>query len=215
MSKLIAVPFLLFSIHVACSQRAPTHNDELPIEKNVGGGCEGCEAVHEYGSRKLNAVDTLPDFNSPDPKMLISGTIYHSDGKTPAQDVILYIYHTDQSGVYPLRGDEKAWAKRHGYIRGWIRTGPDGKYAFYTLRPGAYPGGQNPAHIHPVIKERGYKAYWIDEYLFADDPILSKHERENQPGRGGSGIIQPVKDDNGMQIATRDIILGLNIPGYK
>jgi len=33
-------------------------------------------------------------------KIKIQGTVYHHDGKTPASDVILYVYHTDQSGQY-------------------------------------------------------------------------------------------------------------------
>jgi protocatechuate 3,4-dioxygenase, beta subunit len=79
--------------------------------QKVGGGCEGCEAVFEYGSKKLTRVDTLPDFKGPGPKLEISGTIYQTDGKTPAKDVILYIYHTDQKGVYPQREMKQAGLK--------------------------------------------------------------------------------------------------------
>lgn len=180
----------------------------------AGGACEGCEAVYEYGKRTLNAVDTLPDFEEKGPAMKISGTIYHADGKTPAKDVILYIYHTDQQGYYSTRGHETGWAKRHGYIRGWIKTGADGKYTFYTLKPAPYPGRNNPAHIHPVIKEPGVQEYWIDEYLFDDDPILTPGERKRQEQRGGNGILKLTKDPQGLLIATRDIVLGKNIPGY-
>jgi protocatechuate 3,4-dioxygenase, beta subunit len=184
-------------------------------DKQVGGGCEGCEAIFEYGNKKLTSVDTLPDFNDKGPKLLVTGTIFKRDGKTPAKDVILYVYHTDQTGEYPTKGNETGWAKRHGYIRGWIKTGPDGKYSFYTLRPGAYPGRQNPEHIHPTIKEAGYSPYWIDEYLFEDDPILSSQEKNHQQGRGGKGIIKITKNNKGLQVAKRDIILGLNVPGYE
>lgn len=214
MNKIVLIPMLLFSVQLACSQKNPS-SQEGKNEKVVGGGCEGCEAVYEYGNRELNPIDTLPDFGDDGPKMKISGTIFHRDGKSPAKDVILYVYHTDQTGEYPTRGNEKGWARRHGYIRGWIKTGEDGKYTFYTLRPGAYPGRQNPEHIHPTIKEPGYKEYWIDEYLFADDPILAKMEGNHQQGRGGPGIVQPVKDKDGMLIVKRDIILGLNVPGYE
>lgn len=184
-------------------------------ERVVGDGCEGCEAVHEYGAKVLTWIDTLPDFHESGPKLEVSGTIFRKDGKTPAKDVILYIYHTDQSGEYSTKGNEAGWGKRHGYIRGWIKTNADGRYKFYTLRPAAYPGRQNPEHIHPVIKEPGIKEYWIDEYLFDDDPILSARERANQPGRGGKGIIKTTQDAGGMQIAKRDIVLGLNVPGYE
>jgi protocatechuate 3,4-dioxygenase, beta subunit len=202
---------LLLIVSQSCAQKS----DSRKSDKAVGGGCEGCEAIYEYGNKVLNAVDTLPDFNERGPKMEISGTIYHKDGKTPAKDVILYIYHTDQTGEYSTKGNAKGWGKRHGYIRGWIKTGADGKYKFYTLRPGAYPGRQNPEHIHPTIKEPGYKEYWIDEYLFEDDPILSQHEKNSQPGRGGKGVVTVSKGSNGLQVVKRDIILGLNVPGYE
>lgn len=215
MNKSILLPILMLAtIHQACSQNSGNHT-ENKNEKVVGGGCEGCEAVFEYGSKKLTWTDTLPDFNENGPKLEISGTIYHRDGKTPAKDIILYIYHTDQTGRYKTKGNETGWGKRHGYIRGWIKTNADGKYKFYTLRPAAYPGEKNPQHIHPVIKEPGFREYWIDEYLFDDDPILGKAERERQQGRGGAGILKTTKDPNGIWIAKRDIILGKNIPGYE
>jgi protocatechuate 3,4-dioxygenase beta subunit len=162
----------------------------------------------------LTWIDTLPGFNEAGPKLEITGTIFKRDGKTPASDVILYIYHTDQSGEYPTRGNEKGWDAKHGYIRGWIKTNADGKYKFYTLKPGAYPGGGNPRHIHPIVKETGIQEYWIDEYLFDDDPILTVADRKRQAGRGGNGIIKTRVDKNGMLIAHRDIVLGLNVPGY-
>ncbi len=180
----------------------------------VGGSCEGCEAVFEYGSKKLTSIDTLPDFKEPGPKLEISGTIYLIDGKTPARNVILYIYHTDQKGVYPQKGNETGWAKRHGYLRGWIKTNADGKYRFYTLRPASYPNSRAPQHIHPVIKESNKNEYYIDEYLFIDDPYLDEKEKANQQKRGGSGIITLTKRQDGTWVGKRDIILGLNIPNY-
>ena len=108
------------------------------------GSCEGCEAVFEHGNKVLNAVDTLPEFNDGGPRIKLTGTIYQPDGKTPAEEVILMIYHTNQKGVYPVRGDEKGWAKRQGYLRGWVKTGEDGKYTFYTTQPkNLSPAGQN------------------------------------------------------------------------
>ena len=183
-------------------------------KQTVGGGCEGCEAIYEspIPFERLNNVDTLPDFNDAGPKIEISGIIYRQDGKTPAADVVLYVYHTDQKGVYPTKGNEKGWAKRHGYIRGWIKTDKNGFYKFYTLVPASYPDSRNPKHIHPTIKEPDKNEYWIDEYLFDGDPYL-QNERSDRPPRGSNGILKPVMKD-GMLRATRNIILGFNVPGY-
>lgn len=177
----------------------------------VGGPCEGCEAVFEYGSRTLSPVDTLPGFKTTTPRIKLTGTIYKQDGKTPAPGVILYIYHTNRKGVYPTRGDEKGWARRHGYIRGWIRTNADGMYTFYTFKPGSY--SNNPAHIHPIILEPGGRYYYIDEYRFRDDEKISNIEQYID-NRGGSGIMELV-DAGNLWIARRDIVLGRNVDGYE
>lgn len=202
---LISVIAIIF---FSCAQSQEEKNYRL-----VGGPCEGCEAVIEYGDQKLNSVDTLPDFGQGEEKLKISGIIYEPDGKTPAKDVILYVYHTNAAGVYPTRGDEEGWGKRHGYLRGWIKTGKDGKYTFYTQIPGSYPSRQTPAHIHPLILEPDGKYYYINEYLFANDPLLKKQEINGEFRGGNSGVLELKKSD-GIYIAHRDIILGKNIPGY-
>lgn len=213
MKSIITMAMLTMACLPACSQSADS-DKKSTREKIVGGRCEDCEALLDYGQKRLTWIDTLPDFHQSGPKLEVSGTVYEPDGRTPAKDVILYVYHTDQTGRYPKKGSEDGWTARHGYIRGWIKTGADGKYKFYTLKPGAYPEGGNPSHIHPAIKEPGIKEYWIDEYLFEGDPYLTGEIRNSQQGRGGSGILKTKTDKNGMLIAQRDIILGKNVPGY-
>lgn len=202
-----AFPILLLLLHIfytaGISQEKTMQNSEL-----VGGPCEGCEAVFEYGDRSLSPVDTLPGFAEAEQKLKVTGTIYLSDGKTPAQGVILYIYHTNAKGIYPTSGDETGWARRHGYLRGWIKTNAGGKYTFYTQKPGSY--SRNPAHIHPIILEPDGKYYYIAEYLFEGDPNL----KNGWGDRGGSGVVK-LKREGNMPVAERDIILGLNVPGYE
>lgn len=181
--------------------------------KTVGGGCEGCEALLEYGDKKLSAVDTLPLFDETEPKLKITGIVYENDGKTPAKKVILYIYHTNREGIYQKKGDEKGWARRHGFIRGWVKTDNSGRYTFYTFRPASYPDSSEPEHIHLTIKEPGTNEYYLDDFVFDDDPHLKETRRTNFRNRGGSGVMKPVTR-GGMLYIERDIILGLNIPGY-
>ncbi len=179
----------------------------------VGGPCEGCEAIYEYGDKRLTSVDTLPEFENNEPKMKVTGIVYKKGTRTPAENVIVYIYHTNRQGVYQTKGDEKGWAKRHGYIRGWVKTGKDGKYTFYSFRPGSYPDRSEPEHIHITIKEPTTNEYYLDEYFFANDPLLKQSFIGKLPKRGGSGIVTPVMEE-GMLVIKRDLLLGENIPDY-
>lgn len=206
--------FLTLFFLLGLSSCPQSNSQKNPKGQKTGGPCEGCEAIYEspVAFEKLDWTDTLPDFKEPGPKLVISGVIYGAGGK-PAPGVVLYVYHTDQNGHYSKKGGEKGWGMRHGYIRGWVKTNESGEYRFYTLRPASYPHSRIPQHIHPTIKEPGKNEYWIDEYLFEDDPFLTREERNRQEGRGGKGIIR-LEKKNGMLYGRRDIYLGRNIPGY-
>lgn len=200
----------------SCGQHTTLKNQDIPKnELHVGGTCEGCEGVYEspVPFEFLNEVDTLPDFYEEGPKIEIKGIVYKKDGKTPASGIVMYVYHTDQKGVYPTKGDEKGWAKRHGYIRGWIKTNEKGEYRFYTLVLGSYPNSSNQKHIHPTIKEPGLTEYWIDDFVFDDDPLLPDSERNKANPVCGSGLLKTTMND-GMLRANRNIILGLNVKDY-
>jgi|SRR6185369_467413 len=198
----------------ACSQDNNKTKTKSSSEKHVGGSCEGCEAIYEspipFG--KLNAIDTLADFTEAGQKIQISGIVYESDGKTPAKDVVIYVYHTDQTGRYTPGPNAKGWEKRNGRIRGWMKTDKNGSYSFYTLRPMPYPNAKIAAHIHVVVKEPNKNEYYLDEYLFDDDSLLTEKER-NMKFRGGNGILK-LSGSKDMMQATRNIILGLNVPDY-
>lgn len=178
------------------------------------GACEGCEAIFEYGERQLNAVDTLPGFDATASKIKISGVIYQPDGTTPAEGVVLYVYHTNEEGVYPTRGGETDWSRRHGYIRGWIKTGKDGRYTLYTRKPGTYPSRTDAAHIHPTILEPNGKYYWVDEYLFEGDPLLTVEQSSPESPVGGTSGILRLRAEDGLLVGERDFILGRNVMGY-
>ncbi|MBL0745540.1 dioxygenase family protein [Chryseolinea lacunae] len=183
--------------------------------KKIGGPCEGCEAIYEspIPFDQLPYSVSLPDLNNAGPKIEISGIVYERDGVTAAKDVVLYVYHTDRKGIYPTTGNEKGWDKRHGYIRGWVKTDKNGHYQIRTLRPAAYPERNIPEHIHITVKEPGKNEYYLDDFLFSDDPLLPK--TPSKTPRGGNGVVTLTAAKNGMQHATRDIILGLNIPDYR
>lgn len=201
---------LLFSIQDCSGQP----RSQITKKELVGGPCEGCEAIFEYGNKSLSPVDSLPGFLENGPQLKITGTVFQSDGNTPAPDVLIYIYHTNRQGIYASSGNETGWGRRHGQHRGWVRTGPDGRYTFYTFRPAAYPDGREPEHIHLTIKEPDRNEYYLDEYHFADDLLLTGGQLSRLEERGGSGVVLP-RLEHGLLTVHRDLYLGKNIPNYE
>lgn len=212
MKRIVSLFVICLFFLSACGQNnAPVNQKTNDIK--VGNDCEDCEAIYEcpVPFDQLPAVDTLPSYNEEGLKIKISGTVYKKDGVMVAPNVVLYVYHTDQKGVYPKQENEKGIATRHGFIRSWIKTDTAGRYAFYTLVPASYPNSNNPKHIHAIVKEPGKTEYWIDDFLFADDPLLPKEKREHP--RGGNGVLHTTRDGALLQ-ATRNIILGRNVTPY-
>ncbi|HEX8772961.1 MAG TPA: hypothetical protein VF735_05100 [Pyrinomonadaceae bacterium] len=180
----------------------------------VGGGCDGCEGIYEDMPRQPGWQTTIASAAEPGERMEISGSIYQVDGKTPAPNVILYVYHTDAKGYYTPSPNATNLARRHGHLRGWLKTNAGGEYKFTTIKPASYPNSDIPAHIHPIVKEPDKNEYYIDEYVFDDDPFLTQEKRLRLENRGGSGIVRLAKSSDGLWIGKRNIILGLNIPNY-
>ncbi len=211
MKTYLLAPCIFFCLSSCAQQQTQKKITDI----KAGGSCEGCEAIYEspVSFELLNETDTLPDFNESTIKMIISGTVFKADGITPAPGIVIYIYHTDKFGNYATKGNEKGWAKRHGYNRGWIKTNEKGEYTFYTIRPASYPNSKAPQHIHPVVKEPGISEYYIDEFLFDDDPNLTLANKNNEKQRGGNGIVTLIKKIN-IFYGIRNIYLGKNIPGY-
>jgi protocatechuate 3,4-dioxygenase, beta subunit len=206
-------PLLFFAL--GCSAQTSSPVDDRAITKAIGGPCEGCEAIYEspVPFEALNEVDTLSIFPEQGPKLVVSGTVYKNDGKTPAPGVVLYVYQTDQTGQYRKTGNETGWATRHGSIRGWMKTNSRGEYRFYTIRPASYSKTGPPAHIHITVKEPDKNEYWIDDFHFNDDPFLSEEERNRQRSRGGNGILK-LTENNRVFYGKRDIVLGMNVTDY-
>ncbi len=119
-----------------------------------------------------NTVITAKD--EPGRPLLVSGRIYGPDGKTPLEGVTLYVYHTDNTGLYP--GDGINPAPR---LRGWMKTDREGRYEFRTIKPASYPNSSNPEHVHTKASGRGLRRTLARQLLVRRRPAHPlRHARE-------------------------------------
>lgn len=160
--------------------------------------------IYDYSEKQLNSVDTIPDFTSRTNKLKITGTIYESDGKTPAKNVLLFIHQADEDGNFELKRHNK---KRYIKHRGWVRTDANGRYTFYTFIPGKYMFGNELTQILPIIKEPNKPEYKIESFVFDNDPLLTASCRKKIENTNPSRILKLDKKE-GLFVANRDIVLG-------
>jgi protocatechuate 3,4-dioxygenase beta subunit len=170
--------------------------------------------------QNISSIDTSPGWVQHGQKILLTGIVMQPDGKTPAPDVVIYYYQTNTTGKYLHKPEEKRsmppneMGQTHGYIRGWVKTDSLGRYFIYTVRPGVYPTKDAPAHVHITVKEpNNINEYYIDDFVFDDDKLANTAYRNKMENRGGSGVLRLVQKDS-LFIGERNIVLGLNIPGY-
>lgn len=199
--------FLLLLFVSTAGAQSPARNYLQQVPRPDLYVCEGCEAVYDRPHDALSWRATIAAPDEPGEPLILSGRVLQADGRTPAAGVVLYVYHTNASGIYPAGPGDAGWARRHGYLRAWLRTDADGRYEIKTIRPGSYPGRPDPAHVHVVVKEPGRQPYWIDEFVFAGDPRLTDAVRDAMEHRGGPGIVSLTRDAAGVWRGVRAIVL--------
>ncbi len=136
--------------------------------------------------------------------MEISGTVFQPDGKTPATNTLIYLYHTDFEGYYGRTKD----VHRHGKYRGWMLTDKSGKYSFRSIKPAPYPVNRFAAHIHMTLTTEKMREDWVDSILFEGDRLISQNERGQAGQKGGfNPIVSFEKGTDGLLRATRNLKL--------
>ncbi|MGB7201182.1 MAG: hypothetical protein WBD16_02820 [Pyrinomonadaceae bacterium] len=196
-----AFPFLIGCKSDTIAQKEPS-NILAALRKNAQpAGAEAMGAIDVPDSVSWRtAFNVGKDDGEP---MIVSGTVYRADGKTPAPNTLIYFYHTDKFGIYGRAGQHK-----HGRYRGWMLTDANGRYEFTSIRPASYPNSTQSQHVHMTITTLDTREDWIDSILFEGDRFLTQRERDSPGKRGGFNPIvtlRPNKD--GILHAVRDIQL--------
>lgn len=196
-----AFPLLLNCKSNTLAQKSETDVLSLIRKNAASAGTEGMGAIDAPNAVSWKTV--LAKESDEGKPMIISGTVFQTDGKTPAPDVLIYLYHTDAYGIYGRRGEPK-----HGRFRGWMLSDAKGKYEFRSIKPASYPNTTFAAHVHMTVTGVNFREDWIDSILFEGDKFISERERNQAGKRGGfNPILKLEKDANGILRGVRDIQL--------
>jgi protocatechuate 3,4-dioxygenase beta subunit len=160
--------------------------------------------IYDRSEDLLSSIDTIPDYRSKINKLKLTGTIYMSDGVTPASDVVLFIEQPNENGDFELR---KTGDQRYVFHRSWVKTDADGNYTIHTFVPGNDRRYNQLQQIFPIVKEPNKQEYKLETFLFDEDPLLTKRCRKRIQKKSDVTRILKLKKEDGMLVAQRDIIL--------
>ena len=112
----------------------------------------------------------------------VSGRVVDLDGQ-PIEGALLDVWQASSEGAYDTQDPEQPEMN----LRGLFTTGPDGRFAFRTVKPSSYPVptdgpvGQmltalgrhpmRPAHIHFIVGAPGFEPV-VTHMFVANDPYL-------------------------------------------
>ena len=137
--------------------------------------------------------------NSKGAPVVLKGSIFKEDGKTPINNALVEIWHCDENEIYDNASDEYKY-------RGGQKTKVDGKYEFKSILPVPYKADPKdetswrPAHIHmrvsvpnqqDLITQLYFKdGKYVDTDKWASDPkAVNRILTISKKNSGGSEII--------------------------
>lgn len=144
----------------------------------------------------------LAGANEPGERMEFWGRVLDYQGR-PLAEAAIVAYHTDASGLYnPPEANTRV-----PRLRAVAITDENGGFRFSTIRPGPYPGGGNPQHIHLEITAPAHRLRYVT-YWFDDDPLVTAERRSKLNGE--TVIVALSQDEDGTWTFSHDIRLESN-----
>ena len=146
------------------------------------------------------------------------GTVTHLRGRVfdargePIGGAIVEIWQCDAFGRYRHPRDRQDGRDTSFQGRGRVASGPDGGFAFRTIRPVAYPG--RTPHIHVAIAAPGRREPLVTQFYVAGEPLNERDGLFNtlrDPRQREAVLLRLEPADRiepGALLATRDIVLG-------
>lgn len=110
-------------------------------------------------------------------RIIVSGRVL-DDGGRPIPATLVEVWQCNAAGRYPhVRDTHDAPLDPNFLGAGRLLTDAEGRYRFTTIKPGAYPWGNNanawrPAHIHFSLFGVAYLQRLVTQMYFPGDPLL-------------------------------------------
>lgn len=141
-------------------------------------------------------------------RIIVTGRVLDSGGR-PVPDTLIEIWQANSAGRYAHRVDEHPAPLDPNFDgAGRCMTDADGYYRFITIKPGAYPWGNQlnawrPAHIHFSLFGHAFAQRLITQMYFPGDPLFAQDP-----------IFNSVPDAKARQRMIASLELDLTVPDW-
>jgi catechol 1,2-dioxygenase len=152
--------------------------------------------------------------DEPGDRLILTGTVFASDCRTPLPGTLIEMWQANHAGVYDTEKPGNFTEATSFHMRGMLYTDEKGQYEIETVIPGRYPippglpglekfaGQTRPAHIHFKIMESLHVPVTTQLY-FKGDPFIPD---DVWASRNPSAAIELVQDDT-LRRGVYDVVL--------
>ncbi|MVM40037.1 protocatechuate 3,4-dioxygenase subunit beta [Spirosoma sp. HMF3257] len=110
-------------------------------------------------------------------RIVVHGKVMDENGR-PIPHTLIELWQANSAGRYVHKVDQHDAPLDPNFLgTGRVLTDADGKYKFYTIKPGAYPWGNHynawrPNHIHFSLFGPNISTRLVTQMYFPGDPLL-------------------------------------------
>jgi len=138
--------------------------------------------------------------DEPGRRLLMSGVVTDEQGR-PIEGASVCVHNADARGLY----NPPSSPMRVPRIHATVVTDALGRFQLLTVRPGPYPDGSEPAHVHFDVTAPAYRQKYVTIWT-EGDPLITP-ERRARAERDDELRIVPVRSIDGLDAVHVDIAL--------
>ena len=175
--------------------------------------------MYNYGAPSFQVK--LADDDEPGQKLILRGTVYSADCRTPLPGTLIEIWQANDKGFYDKkRPGDFSEPPPPFHLRGMLKADAKGRYEIQTIVPGAYPippgvpgleqyGGLTRArHIHIKVLPFLNVALTTQLYFKGDEHLAGDPWGGHKPS-----LALDLKQDGKFMVGAFDFVLGTGLKG--